>query len=216
MTPRTKQTPSIAILDALDILTGQVRKSFPEIPDNIVIVLASGKSGRSNVHGHFAPGSWKDDHHEILISAESLARGPEATLGTLIHELAHARANALDIRDTSNNNRYHNKRFKKLGEEMGLELELGGTIGWSMTTLPQATADKYRAGLDKLAKSLVTYRVGFLPADATVAPKTRNKTKGMIACECNDPVSVSLQWFERMGEALLCENCGTVYALTED
>lgn len=216
MTPRVKQTPSIAILDALDVLTGQVRKSHPDVPDNIVIVLASGKSGRGNVHGHFAPGSWKDDHHEILISAESLARGPEETLGTLIHELAHARANALEIRDTSNNNRYHNKRFKSLAEEMGITLECVPTIGWSKTTLPTETATKYRAGLDKLEKSLITYRVGFLPAEKTVEPKKRNKTKAPMDCGCEKPVTVSIQWFEEQGAYIQCNACGDFFTLNED
>lgn len=213
MTARNNATPSLAIIDALDSLTKQVRKGFPEIPDNIVIVLASGKSGRGNVHGHFAPGSWQNGHHEILISAESLARGPEATLGTLIHELAHARANVLEIRDTSNNNRYHNKRFKTLAEEMGITLELAGTIGWSKTTLPPETAAKFAPGIAKLAKSLTTYRVG-LVADTNAPTKPRNKTKGQMVCGCDDPVSVSLQWFERNAGSILCESCGTEFQLT--
>lgn len=220
MTARTKATPSIAIIDALDVLAGQIRKAHPDVPDNIVFVLASGKSGRGNVHGHFAPSSWKDGHHEILISAESLARGAEATLGTLIHELAHARANLAEIRDTSNNGRYHNKKFKKLAEEMGIELDLAPTIGWSVTTLPQATADKYATGLARLAKSLVTYRVGF--TEAPVDPKPRNKTKAMMVCHCiddedqPDPVSVSIQWFERKGVDLLCTACDTYYELVPE
>jgi len=222
MTKRVNATPSLAIIDALDVLAGQVRKNHPDVPDNIVFVLASGKSGRGNVHGHFAPGSWKDDHHEILISAESLARGPEETLGTLIHELAHARANALDIVDTSNNHRYHNKKFKAIAEEMGIELECVPTIGWSKTTLPTVTAEKYSAGLEKLGKSLTTYRVGFRSDTATTEPKARNKTKGMMQCQCvddegaHDPVSVSLLWFARQGDFLLCESCGTMYEIVPE
>lgn len=218
MTPRVKQTPSIAIIEALDVLAGQIRKAHEGVPDNIVFVLASGKSGRGNVHGHFAPSSWKDGHHEILISAESLARGPEATLGTLIHELAHAKANLADIRDTSNKGRYHNKKFKAIAEEMGIELELAPTIGWSVTTLPEETAAKYALGLARLEKSLVTYRVGFSEA-AIIEPKPRNKTKAHMVCQCvddedqPDPVTVSIQWFERQGPSLLCVACDTFYTL---
>lgn len=213
MTARVNATPSLAIIDALDSLTKQVRKGFPEIPDNIVIVLASGKSGRGAVHGHFAPGSWQNGHHEILIGAESLARGPEATLGTLIHELAHARANMLEIRDTSNNNRYHNKRFKKLAEEMGIELELAGTIGWSKTTLPPETAAKYAAGLTKLGKSLTTYRMGRVADVATTPAKPRRKTKLPMQCECFAPVTVSLQWFEEHGASLFCDRCDSGFEI---
>jgi hypothetical protein len=216
MTPRVKATPSLAILDALDVLAGQVRKLNPAVPDNIVLVLASGKTGRGAKHGHFAPDSWNEGHHEILISSESLARGAEATLGTLIHELAHASANASEIQDTSNKGRYHNKRFKKIAEAMGIELAEAPTIGWSVTTLPDVTAAVYRTGLDKLTKSLTTYRRGLNLADtATAEPKVKNKTKATMECDCHDPVSVSIQWFERMGDALECRDCANTYVLSE-
>lgn len=212
MTARTKATPSLAIIDALDRLAGQVRKNHPEVPDNIVFILASGKTGRGAKHGHFAPGSWTENHHEILISAESLARGPEATLGTLIHELAHAVAASTGVRDTSNNNRYHNKKFKEIAEGLGITLEQGDTIGWSITTLPEETAAKYRAGLDALGKSLVTYRRG-LSEGAPAPKKPRNKTKAPMVCGCEDEVSVSIQWFERQGEGLFCSLCEQGFVL---
>lgn len=214
MTARTKATPSLAIIDALDRLAGQVRKNHPEVPDNIVFVLASGKTGRGAKHGHFAPGAWKDNFHEILISAESLARGAEATLGTLIHELAHATAAATGVRDTSNNGRYHNKRFKTIAEGLGIELEQHDTIGWSLTTLPDETAAQYAAGLEALRKALVTHRMGLMAEGKAGPAKPRNKTKLPMVCGCDDPVTVSIQWFERQGHALLCEECGLGYALT--
>lgn len=213
MTARTKATPSLGIIDALDRLAGQVRKNHPEVPDNIVFILASGKTGRGAKHGHFAPGSWTENHHEILIAAESLARGAEATLGTLIHELAHAVAAATGVRDTSNNNRYHNKRFKEIAEKLGITLEQADTIGWSVTTLPEETAAKYKTGLDTLAKSLTTYRVGLMPEGKAAPKKPRNKTKAPMVCGCEDEVSVSIQWFERQGESLFCSECEQGFVL---
>lgn len=216
-TKRVNATPSLAIIDALDRLAGMVRKNHEEVPSNIVLVLASGKTGRGAKHGHFAPGAWKDNMHEILISAESLARGPEATLGTLIHELAHATAAAQGIRDTSNNNRYHNKRFKEIAEGMGITLEQAPTIGWSVTTLPATTAERYKPGLDALEKSLTTYRMGLSFAALPTPPaKPRNKTKAPMVCGCNDPVTVSIQWFDRMAPSLHCDACNGGFVLTEE
>jgi len=213
MTARTKATPSLAIIDALDRLAAQIRKNHPEVPENIVFVLASGRSGRGAKHGHFAPGAWTEDHHEILISAESLARGAEATLGTLIHELGHAVAAATGVRDTSNNGRYHNKRFKTIAEALGITLEQHDTIGWSLTTLPPETAAKYATGLALLEKSITTYRRGG-GAEAGPAPKKpRNKTKAPMVCGCEDEVTVSIQWFERQGEGLFCSLCEQGYVL---
>lgn len=209
-TTRLNATPSLAIIDALDSLTSQVRKAHPDVPTNIVIALASGRTKKQAVHGHFAPGSWAEGAHEILIGAESLKRGANAVLGTLIHELAHAKAHALEIRDTSNNGRYHNKKFKAIAEEMGIELAEIPTHGWTQTTLPEATADRYRQGLDKLAKALTTYRVD---RSEEAAPKPRKASKGKIACACEDEVTVSLQWFERNEEALYCTACDTAYEL---
>lgn len=214
MVARIKATPSLSIIDALDSLANQVRKFNPQVPDNIVIILASGKTGRGSKHGHFAPESWDGDHHEILISAESLQRGAEATLGTLIHELAHATAQATGVRDTSNNNRYHNKKFKAIAEDLGIELAEAPTIGWSVTTLPEATANRYRAGLEKLSKSLVTFRKGYSEG-AVVAPKPPKKSKAPMVCGCDDPVTVSIQWFERQGDVVFCAQCGESYTMVE-
>jgi hypothetical protein len=195
-TPRAHQTPSLAIIDALDSLAAQVRKNHPEVPTNIVFALASGNSRGGAVHGHFAPKSWKDGAHEILLGGESLARGAEATFGTLIHELAHAAAHAQGIKDTSNAGRYHNKRFKEIAEGMGITLEQVPTIGWSKTTLSPETAATYKVGLDKLAKALVTYRVGYTePTTTTKTP--RKTTKFAVECpDCAEPVTISKLWFE--------------------
>lgn len=214
MTARINATPTLAIIDALDRLAAQIRKNHPEVPDNIALIVASGRSGRGAKHGHFAPGAWKDNIHEILIASESLARGPEATLGTLIHELAHAVAAASGVRDTSNNNRYHNKKFKEIAEKLGITLEQADTIGWSVTTLPEETAAKYTAGLEALRKAMTTHRLGYVEGGKPAPKKPRNKTKAPMVCGCEDEVTVSIQWFERQGENLFCSQCEQGFALT--
>ena len=56
-----------------------------------------------------------------MISGEGLRRSPREVLGTLLHEAAHALAHARGIKDTSRQGRYHNKHFKTLAEELGLD-----------------------------------------------------------------------------------------------
>ena len=87
-------TPTMPILTALDKLAAEVAREHG-ITGRISIVLgASGVTRSGQKHGHFAAKSWEDDSgedvHEILMSSESLKRGPVETLGTHIHELAHA------------------------------------------------------------------------------------------------------------------------------
>jgi hypothetical protein len=54
--------------------------------------LSIGRSAK--VHGHFTPWTpWKNEEeqfHEIFLSASSFNRGARATLGTLLHEMAHS------------------------------------------------------------------------------------------------------------------------------
>lgn len=211
MTARKAATPSLAILDALDSLAAEVRRNHDDVPDNIVFALASGKSRRGAIHGHFAPESWKNGH-EILFGGESLQRGAVPTFGTLIHELAHATAHEAGVQDTSNQGRYHNKKFKEIAERMGISLEQAPTIGWSVTSVPEATAHKYRKGLEKLEKALVTYRVGFVAAKPPVPKTTPKKTKLKITCGCEDnEVTVSILWFLRNEDKVVCVFCGDQY-----
>ena len=211
MTTRKNQTPTLPILDAIDSLNAQVRKFHPEAPETTIVLGSSGKLKNGLKLGHFAPSTWAatDTKHEILISGEALGRGAEAVLATLLHENAHAIAHTHDIRDTSNNGRYHNKRFKVIGEALGLVLTNTPTIGWSGSTLAPETALRYQAGIDKLARVLTTYRVSTstLDPDNTPKPKERNKTKTLVDCECESPVTVSKIWFE--SASMHCNACDT-------
>lgn len=198
-------TPTLPILAAVNNLLASIRRNHPEVPNVSVVLGAQGATRRGQVHGHFSPNSWEheDAKHEIMLSGESLQRGASATLGTLLHECSHAVANVRGVKDTSNNGRYHNKRFKKIGEEFGLELQDAPTLGWSITTVPDETAAKYKAEVDALAETLVAYR----KAPAPVAKKPRKTTKFSIDCGCYKPVTVSKQWFEDAVSRLECADC---------
>lgn len=207
-------TPTLAILSAVNDLLAQIRYYHPEVPKVSVVLGAQGATKRGQVHGHFAPNAWEheDAVHEIMLSGESLARGAVATLGTLLHESAHAVANARGIKDTSNNGRYHNKRFKAIGEEFGLELEDAPTLGWSLTTVPEATAAKYKDEVDALAATLVAYRRP--PAKAEKKP--RKTTKFVVDCGCHKPVTVSKQWFEDAQGRITCNDCFEAFHEVEE
>jgi hypothetical protein len=61
--------------------------------------------------------------------------------------------------------RYHNARFRQLGEEVGLAITRVPRIGWSGTALASGTATEYIAGLTGLAAAITAYRYaeGFNP-----------------------------------------------------
>ena len=88
-------------------------------------------------YGHFTVGKvWKAEeshYNEINISAEHLDRPIEYIMATLQHELVHFYCQLNGIADTSQNGRYHNKRFKKEAEERGLIISYAKYIGHSVT-----------------------------------------------------------------------------------
>ena len=153
-------TPTLPLLNALNDAYQAIRIYDKDVPDAVIVVGASSKK----VHGHFQRDSWNKGTKqlpEIMLSGESLRRGPEATLGTLIHEAMHAKAHTLGIQDTSRMGRYHNTRFKALGEEAGLVLTKDDRNGWSTTVLAAEGRKRYQKELTALRRVMKdVYRVG--------------------------------------------------------
>jgi hypothetical protein len=104
----------------------------------------------------------KNAKHEISISAEYLNRSIEEVCATLLHEMVHLHNGLNDIKDTSNNYVYHNKRFKKEAEARGLIIEKAQTIGWSVTTLKPETKEVIK-GFKIDEKVFEFYRKGAVP-----------------------------------------------------
>jgi len=81
----------------------------------------------------------KDKRYEITLSGEYLNRTIDEIVTTILHEMVHLYCSLNNIKDTSNNGVYHNKKFKQEGEERGLIIKKEKTIGWSVTTLKPET-----------------------------------------------------------------------------
>ena len=151
--PRTTLTtpgpdgPAISgIVRVLEDIWHSIRARHGELPA-VVIIIASGTERKQAVFGHHAPGRWQagnEQRAEIMISGEGLRRDPQDVLGTLLHEAAHALAAVRGIKDTSRQRRYHNTKYKMLAEELGITVTFDPTIGWSITTVPDPTADDLR------------------------------------------------------------------------
>ena len=89
-----------------------------------------------------------------MISGEALRRTPADVLGILLHEAAHALADARGITDTSRQGRYHNKKYALLAAELGLDVaETAGSAGPSPpspTPPPDATPASSRSSIDAM------------------------------------------------------------------
>lgn len=153
------------LIAALESAWTEIRRRHPEVPAAVLITGSGSDTRRRTLAlGHFAAGRWQTAAHqrdaidEIFIGGEGLKRGAGPVLATLLHEAAHALARVRAIQDTSRQGRYHNKRFKALAEELGLHIERHPSIGWSTTTLPDATAERYAPTIAVLERTITIFR----------------------------------------------------------
>jgi curved DNA-binding protein CbpA len=192
------------IIKVLEDTWMEIRRWNPEIPP-VVIIIASGTDGKQTRLGHHAPGRWNvagEQLTEIMISGEGLRRTAREVLATLLHEAAHALAHARGIKDTSRQGRYHNTKFKKCAEEVGLAVEHDDNFGWSVTTITPATELAYAHQLQALTDAMTLWRHGETPA----GPKAR-RSHNLIAaiCPCGRSIRVAAS---TLAEApITCQAC---------
>jgi hypothetical protein len=128
------------------------------------MVVASGSDGAPAGWlklGHFAAMRWQTGDGlmpEVFVGGEGLAAGPTPVLGTLLHEAAHAIADVRGIKDTSRQGRYHNQHYAELARDLGLDVSRVEPIGWSGTSVPEASADLYADTIADLTAALTIFR----------------------------------------------------------
>jgi hypothetical protein len=175
----------------------------------VVITLGAGSpdsaAGTLSL-GHFAGDRWQrwdgGSLPDVFIAGEGLDRGARGVLGVALHEAAHEAAAARQIQDTSRQGRYHNVRYRRLAEELGLAVEQVDRFGWSGTAVPDATAAAYAAELAGLAGALMAWG---RPEGRSAARAGSNN--GLAArCGCGRRVRVSLATY-RAGP-IICGVCG--------
>ena len=142
------------LVGVLERAWADIRRRHIEVPATVMITGAG--SGRRGLRlGHFAAGRWSDrggQLGELFVAGEGLERGAEDILVTLLHEAAHALAHARGIRDTSRQGRYHNRRYRAVARELGLDVAYHPHLGWTDTTLAEGTAQEYERAVAELAE----------------------------------------------------------------
>ncbi|MFC7885287.1 hypothetical protein ACFUVV_25925 [Streptomyces sp. NPDC057376] len=146
-----------ALVDAWDA----IRARHKDVPEAVISMATGGRASQVEL-AHFAPRRWKlregdDVHHEVFVTAESLADGASKVFGYLLHEATHAANEARGVKDCSAS-QYHNKEFRKMAEAMGLvqRADVGekwkkkyGSAGTEMGEEAAKTYAKEIAALDK-------------------------------------------------------------------
>lgn len=183
----TSTTYGSAVVAACEQAWQAVQERHEGVPD-VVIILGDGKG---QIRGHFHPKSWHSSQkvtmHEVLIAGQRLADGPDGVLSTLIHEAVHAYCQEHDIKETSRQGRYHNKRFAAVARDFGLDVTEAAGIGHSNTSLSEGTAEAYteahtalKEAIDLYKRTPMTLAQIFGPEGEDEKPKTSSKA----ICEC--------------------------------
>lgn len=197
---------------------------WPELPPVAITIYRDTR--RRNVLGYFWDGQWHcagGELPELHISSTLLDEPASMILCVLVHEAVHARAAGLGIQDTSRRGRYHNGRFAKLAQEMGLELSYDPTRGYHTPAVQQAWLDgPYQTMLGRLER--VAGLLWQEPEPGRQAGSTQQDRPGQASivnagrllkaiCPCQPPriLRVARTTFEEA--PLICGACWQPFAL---
>lgn len=140
-----------------------IRARHKDVPEAVISMATGGRASAVEL-AHFAPRRWKlregdDVHHEVFVTAESLADGAAKVFGYLLHEATHAANEARGVNDCSAS-QYHNKEFRKMAEAMGLVQRPDVTEKWKKkygfagTELGEEAAQTYAKEIAALDKAM--------------------------------------------------------------
>ena len=138
---------------------------------------------------------------EVLITQDGLTNRATEVLATLAHEAAHSVAWQRGINDTSRQGRYHNHRFQKVAEELGLQVQRDSAFGWTQTDLRPSTGAAYGGVLRELELHVPRPR----HPNGTASGSRRNGIR-LLSCSCGHRlVRAGRSGF--FAEAMICTGC---------
>jgi hypothetical protein len=197
---------------AIERTWAAIQGRHPDVPD-VVLPLGNGSARPGQLTlGHFHDGKWATGDNarlpELFLGGEGLARASRAVLGTLLHEATHGVAATRGIKDTSRQGRYHNTRFRNLATELGITVERDPAIGWSVTTVPDTTAQQYADQIAALDAAIKAHRL-----DDVHGPGRTTSDNGLVAtCECDPPRKIRLSRSAYDSGAITCGVCEAEFA----
>ncbi len=182
-----------------------------QLPAPIITIQTTKKS---NVMGWFTldkiwksieEKDFKDEKHEINISAEFLRRDVSDIVETLQHEICHYYNKLADIVDYHGN--YHTKKFKETAEKFGLVCHKDSKIGYGLTERSEQFNEFIKNEIKPNKDSFVYFRSFVLKKK--VAERKKNLFK--YKCEqCNTEAKA------KKDTNLICGNCNSEMVIQEE
>lgn len=256
-TPTAAATGS-ALVSALEDVYNAIRANHPELPEHVIIVTGSGLTARGAKWGHFGTDRWARTAPvetvnvaglrqrrrilstgripEMFVAGERLECGAELTVQTMLHECAHALADARGVKDCAASGR-HTKVFRQLAEEMGLtypHTKACPQLGYSAVVLTDDARARYAGVIEALAQRITAHldtlrRLGLMPATpgpggASGAPDNGHGTGAIkaprkgpdrnyikLVCDCTKPVVIRMAPKVAQAAQVRCEDCGALF-----
>jgi hypothetical protein len=219
-------TTTTHIITVMNRAWQAIQRNHPDIPNVMLVTGRRRHKSEAATRGQHCRETWHVDGAdnkaaEVWVSGERLAEGGEAVMQTLIHEAAHALAVKREIKDTSNKNRYHNKAFVKLAEELGLEgpaNSAGPALGYSDCHITAKTTEVYSYEIKELAEACKNF---VAPRPEEEKPVRAPAPKAFCQCPEGDNEITWTKKFDKKLQAhglapILCGICRQAFVPEDD
>lgn len=222
----TGSSNSTHVVTVLNRAWQAIQRNHHDVPAVMIVTGRRRHKSENSVRGQHCRDTWHVDGHEgrqaeVWVSGERLGEGGREVMQTLLHEAAHALAGVRGLKDTSNKNRYHNKVFVKLAEELGLTgpgSSGGPALGYSNCAITTGTAEVYGYEIEQLDIACKNFV-------APSAPEEEKPKKATIKAFCGCPEGDNeITWTKKFGKKfqaygvppVLCGICRQAFVPEDD
>jgi hypothetical protein len=146
----------------------------------------------------------------VADTADPSVPAGERALAALLHQAAHRLADQRGVRETSNRGYYHNRAYRELAEELGLNVDEAGGRGWQRTTLPPGTTQRYAPQIEQLTHALPA-ATGDRPSTGRTTARTSSRNYLPATCQCEPPRRIRAAAAEFARGPVVCSLCGAAF-----
>jgi hypothetical protein len=200
MTATTTLEP-MTMTDAISDTWRSIRRRHRDVPAVALSIVHGPGSGHAGV-------DWDADPPSLRIGARTVADGPEAILGWLLHQAAHSLLWQRGERTRGTQGRYHSNDYAKAAEDVDLRASFVNTgVGWADTVLGDDLADVYAPHLSQLGEAMATWE----------PPGGQASTWFTAICACDPPRTIRLRGKKAADDLrehpIICSECGKPFIL---
>ncbi|MFI9214264.1 hypothetical protein ACIGW7_39810 [Streptomyces sp. NPDC053253] len=230
----------LAITNALVDAWNAIRARHSDVPEAVITMATGGRESAVKL-AHFSRNRWKAvdgdaTHHEVFVTAESLLRGAVEAMETLVHEATHG-VNVVRGVDDCSVSQYHNKSFKAVALELGMEYTKTvdprdkKKYGFAFPVLGDEAKEAYADQIAALDKAIQATRVpAYIPVstggggkgktttgttelddadgeEKPPRPEKEDRNYVKATCQCSPPATIRVSPKTLAKKKIMCGDC---------